>query len=74
MLGKIKSHTDRRYNMNIPIIYFVAIATDGFIYWQDDRHYKTEEGVKKRLEALKKTSDKPNDLIVLYADEFKRAF
>ena len=55
----------------IPIIFFVAVIKDGLMYWRDDRLYKTEEGARKRLEALKK--EHPKNLCVLYADDFKRA-
>jgi len=57
--------------MELPIIFFVAVVNDGLMYWRDDRLYKTEEGARKRLEALKK--DHPKELCVLYADDFKRA-
>ena len=57
--------------MELPIIFFVAVVKDGLMYWRDDRLYKTEDGARKRLEALKEKH--PTYLCVLYADDFKMA-
>lgn len=55
----------------IPIIYFVAVVSNGVIYWQDDRLYRTEDGARKRKDKL--LSNHPNGLTILYADDFKQA-
>jgi len=54
----------------IPIIYFVAVIQNGAMVWLDDRTYRTEEGAKKRKDKL--LSNHPQQLTILYADEFKQ--
>lgn len=55
----------------IPILYFVAVISDGAMTWHDDRVYKTENGARRRRKNLQE--DHAQAFTILYADEFKQA-
>lgn len=59
--------------MQIPVLYMVAIQPNDNIIQFDERIYKTERGVKRRLEQLKKQHKNGSQFFIIYADDFKRA-